>query len=43
MGIAAGVLLEGLQIFLTQPFLLRVLHKQPDTCGFFAPCTEISS
>jgi membrane protease YdiL (CAAX protease family) len=35
MGIAAGVLLEGLEIFPTPPFLVRVLHKQPDTCRFF--------
>lgn len=30
MGIAAGSLMEALEIFLTQPFLVRVLHKQPD-------------
>ena len=30
MGIAAGVLMEALELFVTQPFLVRVLHKQPD-------------
>ena len=30
MGIAAGCLMEALEIFLTQPVLVRVLHQQPD-------------
>jgi uncharacterized protein len=30
MGMAAGVLMEALEIFLTQPLLVRVLHKPPN-------------
>jgi uncharacterized protein len=30
LGVAAGVLLEGLELFVTQPFLAKVLGKQPD-------------
>jgi membrane protease YdiL (CAAX protease family) len=29
-GVAAGVLLEAFQLFVSQPFLVRVLGKQPD-------------
>jgi len=29
-GVGAGVLLEGFQLFISQPFLVRVLGKQPD-------------
>jgi len=30
LGLVAGVLLEGFQLFISQPFLIRVLHKKPD-------------
>jgi len=30
LGIAAGVLLEGLELFITQPLLVKWLGKQPD-------------
>src|SRR5208283_4173827 len=30
LGMAAGLLLEGLELFITQPFLVRVLKKQPN-------------
>ena len=30
LGVAAGVALEALELFVTQPLLIRVLHKKPD-------------
>jgi membrane protease YdiL (CAAX protease family) len=30
LGIAAGIFLEGLELFITQPILVKWLHKQPD-------------
>jgi membrane protease YdiL (CAAX protease family) len=30
LGATAGLALEALELFVTQPFLVRVLHKQPD-------------
>lgn len=29
-GVAAGLLLEGFQLFISQPVLVRVLGKQPE-------------
>ncbi|HXM99930.1 MAG TPA: CPBP family intramembrane glutamic endopeptidase [Candidatus Dormibacteraeota bacterium] len=29
-GVGAGLLLEAFQLFISQPFLVKVLHKQPD-------------
>lgn len=34
MGIAAGLLLEGFQLFVSQPILVKVLGKQPDLEDF---------
>ncbi len=34
MGIGAGLLLEALQLFVTQPLLIRLLGKQPDLEDF---------
>jgi uncharacterized protein len=36
LGIAAGLALEGLELFVTQPFLVRVLKKQPNLEDFRA-------
>lgn len=30
LGVIVGVLLEAFQLFVSQPFLIKVLHKQPD-------------
>ena len=30
LGAAAGVAMEAIELFVTQPFLIHVLHKQPD-------------
>jgi len=35
-GFAAGILLEGFQLFVSQPLLVRWLHKQPDLETFRA-------
>jgi hypothetical protein len=34
LGIAAGLLLEGFQLFVSQPILVRLLRKQPDLEDF---------
>ena len=36
LGLGAGLLMEGIELFLTQPFLVRVLGKQPDLSEFHA-------
>ena len=36
LGVAAGLLLEGFQLFVSQPLLVRWLHKQPDLETFRA-------
>jgi uncharacterized protein len=36
LGVAAGILLEGLELFVTQPLLVRWLGKQPDLDVFRA-------
>lgn len=30
LGLVVGVLLEAFELFISQPFLIKVLHKQPD-------------
>ena len=30
LGIAAGILLESFELFVSQPILVKYLHKQPD-------------
>lgn len=30
LGVSAGLAMEAIELFVTQPFLVRVLHKQPD-------------
>ena|SRR5215471_2971969 len=34
LGFVLGLLMEALELFVTQPFLVRVLHKQPDFSVF---------
>jgi membrane protease YdiL (CAAX protease family) len=34
LGVGAGLLMEALELFVTQPFLVRVLGKQPDLALF---------
>jgi uncharacterized protein len=36
LGIAAGIFLEAIELYISQPFLVRVLHKPPDLDAFNA-------
>jgi hypothetical protein len=36
LGVAAGILLEGFELFVSQPLLVRLLRKQPDLEDFRA-------
>jgi hypothetical protein len=36
LGVAAGLLLEGFELFVSQPLLVRLLRKQPDLEDFRA-------